>query len=110
MPVRPARACWHYPCGNTMPCPEHPINVHRGANTRIYTSWQWRMFRARVLAEEPVCAACGWGEATDVDHINPIRANPTYEEVFDRTNVQGLCHSCHSKKTQRQRNARVGEG
>ena len=53
----------------------------------------WRRLRAAVLREQPLCAACKTEMATDVDHIDD---DPTNN---DRDNLQGLCHECHSRKT-----------
>lgn len=56
----------------------------------------WRKLRALVLREEPLCR-CGCGQpATDVDHID---SDPTNNA---RGNLQGLAHSCHSRKTRRE--------
>lgn len=61
------------------------------------TSSAWRKLRASVLAEQPLCVDCAARgltvEATDVDHKD---GNPGNNE---RENLQGLCHSCHSRKT-----------
>ena len=64
----------------------------------------WRKLRAAVLREQPLCA-CGCGQlATDVDHIDN---DPTNNE---RDNLQGLCHECHSRKTQADMGKRVAWG
>ena len=68
----------------------------------------WRRLRAAVLANEPLCRACqAMGRttpATDVDHIN--------NESTDnrRENLQPLCASCHSRKTQADRGHKVAMG
>ena len=58
----------------------------------------WRRLRAAVLAEQPLCVICAaqgrTAAATDVDHRDN---DPTNN---DRDNLQGLCHECHSRKTQ----------
>jgi hypothetical protein len=58
----------------------------------------WRDLRASVLREQPLCRRCQrvgkLTPATDVDHIDN---DPTNNE---RGNLQGLCHECHSRKTQ----------
>ena len=53
----------------------------------------WRKLRAYVLRYQPICEQCG-KLATDVDHIDN---DPTNN---DTTNLQSLCHACHSRKTQ----------
>ena len=51
-----------------------------------------------ILRGEPICRSCSSQAATDVDHIIPRRAGgPDTPE-----NLQPLCHSCHSKKTQKE--------
>lgn len=68
----------------------------------------WRKLRASVLESEPLCRMCfAMGEiktATDVDHKDNNPANN------DPDNLQSLCHSCHSRKTQRDQgfNVRMG--
>ncbi|HMM52192.1 MAG TPA: HNH endonuclease signature motif containing protein [Burkholderiaceae bacterium] len=62
---------------------------------------KWQRLRALVLAERPLCAHCfELGRvtiATDVDHADGNPANNL------RSNLQSLCHSCHSTKTMRER-------
>lgn len=49
----------------------------------------WRTIRAKVLAEEPVCAVVGCGRpSTTVDHVIPlVRGGPR----LDRANLRGMC-------------------
>lgn len=58
---------------------------------------RWQRLRASVLAEHPLCAHCfergAITPATDVDHAD---GNPANNE---RSNLQSLCHACHSTKT-----------
>ena len=35
--------------------------------------------------------------ATDVDHVRPHKGKQ--QPFFDATNLQSLCHACHSRKT-----------
>ena len=62
---------------------------------------RWQKLRALVLAERPLCAHCmvlgRVVPATDVDHAD---GNPANNE---RSNLQSLCHECHSTKTMRER-------
>ena len=56
----------------------------------------WQKLRAYVLAVEPLCRECK-ALATDVDHVSGDPSDNT------RTNLQPLCHACHSHKTCRER-------
>jgi len=67
-----------------------------------YHRAQWRNLRTLVLARDPICM---WKEgctapSTDADHIIPHRGD--YRMFCDLTNLQGLCHEHHSKKTSRE--------
>ena len=68
---------------------ERPSSSKRGYGAA------WQTVRARVRAAHPVCP-CG-SRATDVDHILSRRQGGTDHE----SNLQALCHSCHSSKTNR---------
>lgn len=57
---------------------------------------QWRKLRAQVLEEEPFCRLCG-APGVEVDHIIGRARGGT----DDRSNLRGLCHSCHAIKTRR---------
>ena len=67
----------------------------------LYYTTRWREMRAVQLITEPYCRDCGRHgvrvPATDVDHIVPHRGNKRL--FYDATNLQSLCHSCHSRKT-----------
>ena len=64
-------------------------------------SSRWRKLRACVLSGEPLCRHCKARGvvtmATDVDHAD---GNPGNN---DPSNLQALCHECHSRKTTRER-------
>lgn len=68
----------------------------------------WQKLRAHVLSCEPLCRDCtarGLTEpATDVDHRDGDPGNN------DLTNLQPLCHSCHSLKTARDHGKKVSMG
>lgn len=70
---------------------------------RWYHTARWQRLRALVLMEEPLCRDCqAQGQvtaSTDVDHITPHRGDAG--RFWDSANLQGLCHACHSRKTQR---------
>jgi 5-methylcytosine-specific restriction endonuclease McrA len=73
---------------------------------KIYNSKQWKVTRAYVLSSNPFCVKCVEEgkivKATDVDHIKPL--SEIYEsgdiaQAYAVENLQGLCHTCHSKKS-----------
>ena len=64
---------------------------------RLYDTQHWKRLRRMVLAKHPICTTIGCDKpATDVDHIDGDNTNLTMD------NDQGLCKSCHSKKTRAQ--------
>ena len=73
----------------------------------LYYTERWREMRAAQLIREPYCRECGRHgvrtKATDVDHIVPHRGNRT--RFYDVSNLQSLCHACHSRKTMAERQA-----
>jgi len=60
---------------------------------------KWRRLRRLVLARDPLCISCRSAgrivPATEADHIKPRREGGP--DSLD--NLQGLCKSCHTKKT-----------
>ena len=62
---------------------------------------RWRKLRARFLRINPLCGKCAEEglvvPATEVDHIVPHRGDPAL--MWDWSNLQSLCKSCHSRKT-----------
>src|SRR5680860_1664030 len=82
-------------------CPTCDVGwTARPTKRSVATSdWRWRKLRARTLAEEPTCRACGIAASTDCDHIVPVAEGGA---ELDRANTQGLCSPCHKAKTQRE--------
>lgn len=70
----------------------------------FYRTAEWRDMREAFLRRNPLCADCGElgavVAATQLDHIKPHRGDPHL--MRSRSNLQGLCHSCHSRKTARE--------
>src|SRR4051812_815293 len=68
-----------------------------------YRTKQWASVRAQVIHEEPCCRECSRSglsvPTTEVDHIEPHRGDVVL--FFLRSNLQGLCSTCHSRKTRR---------
>lgn len=69
---------------------------------------KWRKLRASILQGEPLCRHCisrGLSvPATDVDHRDN---DPSNNELV---NLIPMCHSCHSRKTQRDMGHNVSMG
>ena len=76
--------------------------AYRNQAKRQYktNSTTWRRLRRWVLDREPLCRDCRKKgritPATEVDHIDGDSWNN------DRTNLQGLCKPCHTKKTNKE--------
>lgn len=105
MPVAPPTCCTicnRRRCGCEKPKPPARASSHaRGYGRR------WQKLRKRFLLHHPLCNHCSSSDhpvtATQVDHIQPHRGD--YKLLNDWNNLQSLCHSCHSKKTARERRA-----
>lgn len=69
-------------------------------NREVYASARWKRMSLAHRNENPLCAHCGApGDVTD--HIKPIRFGG---EAWSKKNFQTLCNSCHTKKTNQERN------
>ncbi len=101
MPMKPPKRCSVVGCPelvNTRRCSTHQRQIE--ANRRAKEVWrdygsQWRFIRARVLKAEPICRICNDAQATEVDHIKPLKEGGTH----DINNLRPLCKSCHSRRT-----------
>ena len=115
MPQRPLKPCNHPGCSALVRgvpyCDSHRKQSTRyneqfrqSSNDRGYDA-RWRKARLMYLKKFTLCAECLKQErielATDVDHIKPHKGD--YEMFWDQRNWQSLCHSCHSRKTARER-------
>ena len=116
MPRSAPTPCRHPACALVLDkpgyCDQHRTQVHRDygrarrgfdAELGFYQSVRWREVRAAFLREHPLCVACkatGLVVAAKVaDHIRPLKDGG---ERFDWVNLQGLCVSCHNRKTARE--------
>jgi 5-methylcytosine-specific restriction protein A len=95
----PRRACR---CGRLVPCPVHAARPWAGSRrasrqVRGYGRDHERL-RLVVLAEEPVCRACGRAPSTVSDHVLPLSLGGTTV----RENLQGLCPPCSREKSARE--------
>lgn len=78
---------------------------------RWYNTARWRSLRWSVLVEAGfTCARCGFAStakgALVADHVEPHREDAA--RFWDRTNLQCLCATCHSRDKQREENAARG--
>lgn len=96
MPLRPGT---HKPAAPSTT--KHQPPEQRGNSTERGYGYRWQQTRAGYLRKHPLCAHCARDgrvePATDVDHIVPHRGDQAL--FWDRSNWQGLCHACHSRKT-----------
>lgn len=74
---------------------------------KMYNLARWyNGTRLTVLRRDPLCMECGNHASTDADH-HPLSAREIIEqfgvnEFFNPDRCRGLCHTCHSKKTNKQ--------
>lgn len=88
-------------CGPLRRAGQQQHDEQRGTAAQRGYGGRWQRVRAMYLRSHPLCVACErMGRATpatDVDHIVARRAGGSDEE----SNLQALCHACHSAKTGR---------
>jgi 5-methylcytosine-specific restriction enzyme A len=117
MPQPAPRACHAPGCPQTTRsgayCDEHRRERGRRRDQddpdhRFYHTARWRRFRLWFLHRHPLCVMCAAVRldrpARHVDHIVPRKLRPDLSLVEE--NCQGLCHSCHSRKTRREQQQR----
>lgn len=112
MPTSPLQLCVVAGCPNLVPygrCPEHRSEQRRDSDARRPSAAArgyghgWQSIRDDYLASHPQCESdkCRqlphWQRpaATDVDHLDGL--GPRGDNSW--SNLQALCHPCHSRKT-----------
>lgn len=114
MALKPLRPCRHPGCSVLVRggyCDEHqPKRIDQRSEES--KSWRWMYqtakwkdeLRPEQLMREPFCRECArYGlrvRATDVDHIVDHKGD--WHVFCDATNLESLCHPCHSRKTARE--------
>lgn len=114
MALKPLRPCRHPGCSTLVRggyCDAHqPKRIDQ--RNEESKSWRWMYqtamwqdeLRPEQLLREPFCRECArYGlrvRATDVDHIVDHKGD--WHVFCDTTNLESLCHPCHSRKTARE--------
>lgn len=95
-------------CGQCQPQRPRTAEAHRATPPRKSAAKRgygrkWRTARAAFLAEPDnrLCKLCQAAIATEVDHIEPHRGD--LKLFWRRSNWQGACKRCHSRKSARGR-------
>ena len=107
MPRKSKCPCRHPGCPELVEAPqlycgEHkPLHPDRpSASKRGYGS-KWQRVSKAYLRRHPLCVRCKaqgrFTAATVVDHIIPHRGDPHL--MWNESNWQALCKSCHDRKT-----------
>lgn len=111
MAMKPLRPCRHPGCSALVRggyCDKHQPKRTNDRSEEAQ-SWRW-MYRTKAwtddlrptqLLREPFCRECAKRgvrtRASDVDHIVDHKGD--WDKFADRSNLESLCHSCHSRKT-----------
>lgn len=72
---------------------------------KMINSARWRKLRAEKLRANPICEECMANDAStlasEVHHVVPVEsvsgAAAMERLMFNRMNLQSLCHACHSE-------------
>ena len=119
MPLRSPKPCSYPGCaaytthGSRCDAHSRGDDNHRGSAWRRGYDDDWRSVRREYLAEHPFCerqSKCGrlpmsMRLATEVHHRQTVARRPDLR--LDPTNLEALCHACHSEITAREM-GRVG--
>ena len=97
--------CAQVGCGRIVErgrCPEHRLaKLEDPIVRKLYRLARWLRLRDQVIQVEPFCRVClalGRRVLTqEIDHIVPHEGH--VDRFWDRSNLQGLCKGCHSRKT-----------
>ena len=107
MPTRLASPCRTPRCpaitGRSGLCAGHARAYERRRGTAAQRGYgsRWQALSRFVLRRDPTCQACGQAPSQQADHIIPLSQGGS----DDPANLQGLCGSCHGRKTMQARYA-----
>jgi len=114
MPYDTKKPCYHPGCKNLTfgsYCQKHEKSRTRFYNKNIRKNaelydYQWYKAAKLFLSKNPLCVECQKHSiirpAKEVDHIIPHKGN--YKLFWKHDNWQPLCKTCHSQKTNKERN------
>ena len=105
VPKKCKKPCKHPGCPNLtdgLYCAEHqPLHPDRPSAAKRGYGSKWQRLSKAYLRRHPLCVRCKaqgrFTAATVVDHIIPHRGDPHL--MWDESNWQALCKSCHDHKT-----------
>lgn len=109
MALKPLRPCRHPGCRELTRegyCPAHKPKQAPRRESAEWHGWYslpiWTDdLRPTQLLREPFCRECARRglrtRATDVDHV--VDHKGVWLRFIDQSNLESLCHSCHSRKT-----------
>lgn len=90
-------------------CEKHAREAERqrGSSAERGYGRRWRRFRRWYLTQHPLCVQCEaegrLTEATEVHHVIAVRVDASLQ--YEESNLQSLCHACHSRVTARENQA-----
>lgn len=118
MPMKPPRLCPYPTCSVRLfdgeVCPTHGKKgggiPSKGKNKDSsfrhgvsISTRAWMRLSEWIKRREPWCRVCKVEPTTETDHVLPRKFGGTHE----RRNLQGLCKSCHSMKTSREKRCKT---
>lgn len=89
-------------------CDEHQVKPWSvpSANSRALSSKDRARIKREQIKREPQCRGCGSTEHLCADHIVEVADGGS---LFDASNLQTLCQTCHDLKTDYARQHRAEE-
>src|SRR5262245_49430449 len=75
--------------------------MRKSRTPRIYDSQKWHDLRLMYFSKHPLCVDCkSRGKVTAASHVVHVTSVADAPELaWIWSNLQALCHSCHSEKT-----------